>query len=97
MVGLKKKQKQKRPHAQKSQPKNGKPKDIAENAKTTITTKTKSKTLNYSPATFYQTITSLVMVTFYMALNWLSCQAPGDIGSAIGLVGPVSVYYDWVM
>ena len=23
-------------------------------------------------------------------------QAPGDIGSALGLVGPVSVYCDWV-
>ena len=24
------------------------------------------------------------------------CQAPGDMGSALGLVGPVSVYCDWV-
>ena len=24
------------------------------------------------------------------------CQAPGGIGSALGLVGPVSVYCDWV-
>ena len=26
----------------------------------------------------------------------LPCQAPGVIGSALGLVGPVSVYCDWV-
>ena len=30
-----------------------------------------------------------------LALQWLPCQAPGIIGSALGLVGPVSVY-DWV-
>ena len=32
-----------------------------------------------------------------LALQWLLCQAPGIIGSAPGLVGPVSVYCDWVM
>ena len=26
----------------------------------------------------------------------IPCQAPGVIGSALGLVGPVSVYRDWV-
>ena len=31
-----------------------------------------------------------------MALQWLPCQAPGVIGSVPGLVGPVSVYRDWV-
>ena len=31
-----------------------------------------------------------------LALQWLPCQAPGVIGLALGLVGPVSVYYDWV-
>ena len=31
-----------------------------------------------------------------MALQWLPCQAPGVIGPALGLVGPVSVYCDWV-
>ena len=31
-----------------------------------------------------------------MALQWLPCQAPGVIGSVLGLVGPVSVYCDWV-
>ena len=31
-----------------------------------------------------------------MALQWLPCQAPGVIWSAMGLVGPVSVYCDWV-
>ena len=30
-----------------------------------------------------------------LALQWLSCQAPGIIGLALGLVGPVSVYCDW--
>ena len=27
---------------------------------------------------------------------WLPCQAPGVIGSVLGLVGLVSVYCDWV-
>ena len=31
-----------------------------------------------------------------MALQWLPCQASGVIGSALGLVGPVSVYCDRV-
>ena len=30
------------------------------------------------------------------SLQWLSCQAPGVIGSVLGMVGPVSVYWDWV-
>ena len=29
-------------------------------------------------------------------LQWLPCQAPGLVGSAVGLVGPVSVCSDWV-
>ena len=28
--------------------------------------------------------------------QWLPCQAPGVIGSALGLVGPVSVYCGWL-
>ena len=32
----------------------------------------------------------------WLALQWLPCQATGVIGSALGLVGPVSVYCDWV-
>ena len=28
--------------------------------------------------------------------QWLPCQAPGSIGSVLGLVGQVSVYCDWV-
>ena len=35
-------------------------------------------------------------VTSKLALQWLPCQAPGVLGSALGLVGPVSVYCDWV-
>ena len=31
-----------------------------------------------------------------LALQWLPCQAPGITGSALGLVGPLSVYCDWV-
>ena len=31
-----------------------------------------------------------------LALQWLPCQAPGVLGSVLGLVGPVSVYCDWV-
>ena len=38
----------------------------------------------------------VVPVTSKLALQWLPCQAPGVIGSALGLVGPVSVYCDRV-
>ena len=38
----------------------------------------------------------VIPVTSKSALQWLPCQAPGMIGSALGLVGPVSVYCDWV-
>ena len=38
----------------------------------------------------------VIPVTQKLALQWLPCQAPGVIGSALGLVGPVSVYRDWV-
>ena len=31
-----------------------------------------------------------------LPFQWLSCQAPGAIGSVLGLVGQVSVYCDWV-
>ena len=31
-----------------------------------------------------------------LALQWLPYQAPGVIGSVLGLVGPVSVYCDWL-
>ena len=35
-------------------------------------------------------------MTSKLAFQWLPCQAPGVIGSVLGLVGPVSVYCDWV-
>ena len=38
----------------------------------------------------------VIPVTSKLALQWLPRQAPGVIGSALGLVGPVSVYCDWV-
>ena len=38
----------------------------------------------------------VIQVTQKLALQWLPCPAPGVIGSALGLVGPVSVYCDWV-
>ena len=31
-----------------------------------------------------------------VALQLLPCQAPGFTGSVLGLVGPVSLYCDWV-
>ena len=37
----------------------------------------------------------VIPVTSKLALQWLSFQAPGDVGSALELVGPVSVYCDW--
>ena len=41
-------------------------------------------------------VESYIPVTSKLALQWLPCQAPGVIGSALGLVGPVSVYCAWV-
>ena len=38
----------------------------------------------------------VIPVTLKLALQWLPCQAPGVIGSALGLVGSVSVYCDWM-
>ena len=38
----------------------------------------------------------VIPVTPKLALQWIPCQAPGVIGSALGLVGPVSVYCEWV-
>ena len=38
----------------------------------------------------------VIPVISKLALRWLPCQAPGVIGSTLGLVGPVSVYCDWV-
>ena len=38
----------------------------------------------------------VIPVTSKLALQWLSCQVPGVTALALGLVGPVSVYYDWV-
>ena len=38
----------------------------------------------------------VIPVTSKLALQWLPCQAPGGIGSVLGLVSPVSVYCDWV-
>ena len=38
----------------------------------------------------------VIRVTQILALQWLPCQAPVGIGSPLGLVGPVSVYCDWV-
>ena len=38
----------------------------------------------------------VISMTSKLALQWLPCQAPVVMGSALGLVGPVSVYCDWV-
>ena len=38
----------------------------------------------------------VIPVTYTLALQWLSCRAPGVIRSALGLVGTVSVYCDWL-
>ena len=38
----------------------------------------------------------VIPVTSKLALQWLPCQAPGVIGSLLGLVSPVSVFCDWV-
>ena len=36
------------------------------------------------------------LVTFKLVLQYLPCQARGGIVSALGLVGPVSVYCNWL-
>ena len=38
----------------------------------------------------------VIPVTSKLTLQWLPRQAPGVIGSALGLIGRVSVYCDWV-
>ena len=38
----------------------------------------------------------IIPVTQKLALQWLPCQAPGVIGSVLGLAGVVSVYCEWV-
>ena len=38
----------------------------------------------------------VIPVTSKLALQWLPCQAPGIMVSGLGLVGPLSVYCDWV-
>ena len=38
----------------------------------------------------------VILVTSKLALQRLPCQAPGIIGSVLGLAGPVSVYCDWL-
>ena len=38
----------------------------------------------------------VIPATKKLALQWLLCQAPGIIGSGLGLVGQVSVYCHWV-
>ena len=37
-----------------------------------------------------------VTYSYKLAFQWLSCQAPGDIGSALGLVSLETEYCDWV-
>ena len=37
----------------------------------------------------------VIPATYKLALQWIPYQAPGIIGSVLGLVGPVSVYCDW--
>ena len=36
------------------------------------------------------------IVTYKLLFQWLSCQVLGIIGSVLEIVGPVSVYCDWV-
>ena len=38
----------------------------------------------------------VIPVTSKLTLQWQPCQAPGVIGSVLGLVGPVSVYCEWM-
>ena len=38
----------------------------------------------------------VIPVTYKLLLQWLPCQAPDEIGSVLGLVGPVSVYCECV-
>ena len=56
--------------------------------------KRKVRTLNPSCDRIFQG--RVIPVTSTLTFQCLPCQAPGVIGSALGLVGPVSVYCDWV-
>ena len=38
----------------------------------------------------------VISVAQQLVLQWLPCQGPGITGSALGLVGPMSVDCDWV-
>ena len=38
----------------------------------------------------------VIPVTYELALQWLPCQVPGIVRPALGLVGLVSVFCDWV-
>ena len=39
----------------------------------------------------------VIPVTSKLVLQWVHCQAPGVIRAMLELVGPVSVYCDWVI
>ena len=45
---------------------------------------------DFSGIKFYRTVSPK------LAIQWLPYQASGVIGSVLGLVGPLSVYCDWV-
>ena len=46
--------------------------------------------------TFIAVLGPVVPVVRDLINQWLPCQASSIIGSVLGLVGPVSVYCDWV-
>ena len=73
----------------------------AETAKTTLKyeMKLQGEVLAFvvdSPLTSASFLVHVVPVTSKLVLQWLPCQEPGHIGSAMGLVDPVSVHCDWV-
>ena len=54
------------------------------------------QTLGSIPACGRISLGRVIPVTSKLALQWLPCQAPGIVGSVLGLVGLVLVYCDWV-
>ena len=38
----------------------------------------------------------VIPLAYRLVLQWLSCHVPGAVGSVLGLVGPVSIYCEWV-
>ena len=55
-----------------------------------------SKECMASMGVFFVVPDRVIPVTKKLVSQWLPCQAPGVIGFELRLVGPISVYCEWV-